>query len=219
MHAFGADKFRPTDVPEILDFVRGAKPGAVAVGMGAGADPETLEALGEVQRALVGTVPMLVDADGLAALPTPAEIQSKPGMPVVATPNAGEFARLFADTAAPNPANRHSTVDRLARERHLFLVAKGDPDVLSDGETTVENRHHHPAMTVAGVGDVLSGVLSGLLAQGLPPLAAARLATYWVGEAGIAAASHRSFGLIATDVVEELPLALVAGLTRMSRAE
>jgi len=219
VRAFGADRFRPTDVPEILEFVRGARPDAVAVGMGAGADPETLEALGAIERNLVGSVPLLVDADGLAALPSPTEIRAKGGTALVATPNPGEFGRLFADATALTPANRAETVGRLARERHLFLVAKGDPDVLSDGEMTVENHHHHPAMTVAGVGDVLGGVLAGLLGQGLGPLAAARLATYWVGEAGIVAASRRSFGLIATDVVEELPTALSAGIARSRRGE
>jgi len=219
VHAFGQERFRPTDVPEILDFVRASPPNAIAIGMGAGAHPETLEALGTIERALAGTIPMLVDADGLAAIPSPAEIQSKGSKPVVATPNSGEFARLFSDAASLTPATRAAAVGRVAKERRLFLVAKGEPDILSDGEMTVENLHHHPAMTVAGTGDVLAGVLAGQLAQGLGPLAAARLASYWVGEAGIVGASRRSFGLIATDVIDELPAALAAGLARTRRGE
>jgi ADP-dependent NAD(P)H-hydrate dehydratase / NAD(P)H-hydrate epimerase len=217
VHALGSGRFRPTDVPEILDFVRGAHPGAVAVGMGAGAHPETLEALGAIERALVGTVPLLVDADGLAALPSPTEIAAHGGKPLVATPNAGEFARLFADQPAAAPSERPAAVARLARERHLTLLAKGRSDIVSDGETTVENVHHHPAVTVAGAGDVLGGVVASLLAQELGPLPACRLATYWVGEAGIVAAARRSFGLIATDVLDELPAALATGLARTRR--
>ena len=220
VHAFGQERFRPTDVPETPGFhPRASPPNAIAIGMGAGAHPETLEALGTIERALAGTIPMLVDADGLAALPSPSEIRSKGANPVVATPNSGEFARLFSDAASLTPATRAAAVGRLAKERRLFLVAKGEPDVLSDGEMSVENHHHHPAMTVAGTGDVLAGVLAGQLSQGLGPLSAARLATYWVGEAGIVAASRRSFGLIATDVIDELPAALVAGLARTRRGE
>ncbi len=217
VHAVGSGRFRPTDVPEILDFVRGAHPAAVAVGMGTGAHPETLEALGTIERALVGGVPLLVDADGLAALPSPAAIAASGGEPLVATPNAGEFARLFADRPAESPTDRLATAARLARERRLTLLAKGRSDAISDGETTVENLHHHPAGTVAGTGDVLGGVVASLLAQGLGPVPACRLATYWVGEAGIVAASRRSFGLLATDVLDELPAALAAGLARTRR--
>jgi len=73
-------------------------------------------------------------------------------------------------------------------------------------------------MTVGGVGDVLGGVVASLLAQGLRPMHATRLGTYWTGDAGQRAASLRSFGLLATDVVEQLPAALLAGLDRIQRA-
>ncbi|MGP8135527.1 MAG: NAD(P)H-hydrate dehydratase, partial [Thermoplasmata archaeon] len=215
---FGAEHFRPTDVGEILEFVRGAPPRAVALGMGAGSHPETLEALGQLIPELARDVPLLVDADGLAALPTAPEWSLPAGGSVpMATPNTGEFERLLG-SRLPGPAERLDAARRLASERRLFLVVKGDPDILSDGETVVENRHHHPAMTVAGVGDVLAGTIVGLLGQGLAPLAAARLGTYWVGEAGILAASRKSFGLIATDVIDEIPAALAGGLARAHRA-
>jgi NAD(P)H-hydrate epimerase len=95
---------------------------------------------------------------------------------------------------------------------------KGAPDILTDGETTVANVHHHLAMTVGGVGDVLGGVLSSLLSQGVRPFHAARLASYWTGEAGLRAAAHRGFGVLATDVLDELSAALVTGLQRVDRA-
>ena len=64
---------------------------------------------------------------------------------------------------------------------------------------------------------VVGGVLGSLLAQNVRPLHAARLATYWTGEAGLRAAAHRGFGILATDVIEELPAALVVGLQRVER--
>jgi len=215
---FGADHFRPTDVGEIVDYLRAAPPRAVAVGMGAGAHPETIEALRELLPAVARLAPLLVDADGLAALPdrgpaSPPDGGERP----VATPNSGEFARLLG-RELPSAADRPEAVRALAAARGLFLVVKGAPDLLSDGETVVENRHHHPAMTVSGVGDVLAGAIVSLLGQGLPALAAARLGTYWTGEAGILAASRRSFGVVATDVIDELPAALAGGLARIHRA-
>ena len=219
VRAFGSERFRPTDVPEILEFVRAAPPRAVVMGMGAGTHPETTEALAAVQRELLGSVPLVVDADALDALPAPAEFDGRPSATVVATPNTGEFARVFHGPAEGPTEARASEVLRIARERHLFLLVKGEPDLGSDGETVFENPHHHPAMTVGGVGDVLAGVVGSLLAQGLGALAAARLGTYWTGEAGQRAAAERSFGLVATDVVEELPSALVAGLERVRPSE
>ena len=216
---FGSGRFDPADVPDLLAAVRSAPPAAVAVGMGAGAAPETLEALHELERELAGTVPMVVDADGLAALPEADELHERARATLVATPNAGEFARLFAPAGADGPEARRAAVVRAASDRRIVLVAKGQPDVISDGSSVAENHHHHPAMTVGGVGDVLAGVMVSLLGSGIDPFPAARLASYWVGEAGIVAASHRSFGLTATDVIEELPAALAAGLARVRRGD
>ncbi len=215
---FGGDRFRPTDVEEIVEFLRGAPPKAIAVGMGAGAHSETVEALGRLIPSLARIAPTLIDADGLAALPSTGGF-ARDDLPVrpIATPNAGELDRLLG-APPPDSAARAAGVPRLARERGLVVVAKGDPDVISDGETVVENHHHHPAMTVAGVGDVLAGTITALLGQGLTPLAASRLGTYWVGEAGILGAARKSFGLVATDVIDELPPALAGGLGRLRRA-
>jgi ADP-dependent NAD(P)H-hydrate dehydratase / NAD(P)H-hydrate epimerase len=216
VRAFGRDRFRPGDVDEILSFARASPPRAVAIGMGAGAHAETGEALGRLIVELAALAPTVVDADGLAALPSAgAGVEADRG-PLVATPNSGEFERLLGGRL-PAPAERAEAARRLASERRVVLVVKGEPDLLTDGERVVENHHHHPAMTVGGVGDVLAGAIASQLGQGLPALAAARLASYWVGEAGLLAASRKSFGLLATDVLDELPAALVAGLARTHR--
>ncbi|HYB63148.1 MAG TPA: NAD(P)H-hydrate dehydratase [Thermoplasmata archaeon] len=218
VRAIGSGRFEPTDVDPIVAAVRGSSPAAVAVGMGAGAAPETVEALRQLERELAGTVPLVIDADGLLALPTPQELEARSRPVVAATPNAGEFARLFGAAGADRPETRRAAVRETAATSHLLLVAKGHPDLISDGESVAENHHHHPAMTVGGVGDVLAGVLVSLLGSGIDPFPAGRLATYWVGEAGIVAASRRSFGLLATDVVDELPGVLVTGLARARRS-
>ncbi len=216
----GNGAFQLADVPEIVGTLDASPPAAVALGMGAGAAPETLEALGALYRELAGKYPLVVDADALAAVPAerPAARRDRTA-PVVATPNAGEFARLFAEGQTLDHAEARRAVERGAFERGLTVLAKGDPDIISDGELTVENHHHHPAMTVAGAGDVLAGVLVAALGSGLDPVPAARLASYWAGEAGILAASRNGFGLVATDLLDELPAALVQGLARVQPSD
>jgi len=219
VRAFGTQRFRPTDVAEILEYLRAAPPQAVVVGMGAGAHAETTEALRALIAELVGEVPLVVDADALVALPPASEVLERAAgttLPtVLATPNRGEFERVFGGSPQGPVDHLVESVARIASERRVTMLVKGAPDLISDGESTFENAHHHVAMTVGGVGDVLAGVVGSLLAQGLRPLHAARLGTYWTGEAGYRAASSRSFGLVATDVVEQLPAALLAGLERV----
>ena len=216
VRAAGSDRFRPQDVPGILEIVRSVPCGAVVLGMGAGAHPETTEALAGVISALAPELPLVVDADGLIALPSKPE--EAPAAGIIATPNSGEFERVFHGPLAGSFEERCAAAEQVARDRGVTVVVKGSPDILTDGESTIGNSHHHLAMTVGGVGDVLGGVLGSLLAQGLRPLHAARLATYWTGDAGLRAAAHRGYGVLATDVIEELPAALVVGLQRVERA-
>ena len=218
VHPFGRDRFTPNDVGPLLRFLDQAPAQAVVLGMGAGSDPTTIEAMGQLERALAGHVPLVVDADALRALPS-ALSREPPAVPVVATPNFGEFIRDFGGAPGAAPADRRQHAVAEAARLGLTLVAKGHPDIVSDGVVAVENHHHSPYQTVGGVGDVLGGVLGSLLAQGLPGLHAGRLATYWVGEAGVRAAGARGPGLVATDVIEELPATLVVGLSRVRHAE
>jgi NAD(P)H-hydrate epimerase len=215
----GAARFAPMDVPALLDLVHSAPPKAIVVGMGAGHEPETVEALGTVLEGLLGTVPLVVDADALGALVARRPPDgSRPAPIVIATPNAGEYRHYFEGPAEAALSDRIEHVRRTAQERRIVLLVKGDPDILTDGERTFQNYHHHPASTVSGVGDVLGGVLVSLLAQGVSALHATRLASYWVGEAGIRAAARAGFGLVATDVIDELPHALVGGLARLEHS-
>jgi len=186
--------------------------------MGAGRDPGTLQALGEFVRAHRGQLPMVVDADALFALPP----DSAPTANLVATPNAGEYTRLFGAEAARSPEDRLEGARKHAADWGLTLLAKGESDLITDGTTGYLNSHHHPSATVAGAGDVLAGVVGGLLAQGLSGIDAARLSAYWVGEAGIIAAESRGPTFLASELLDALSPALLGGLKRLrgeSRAQ
>ena len=214
VRGIGTERFQPGDAASILSFVTEVAPEAIVMGMGAGRAPETIDCYRRLFEALPLHIPLAVDADALGALPP--TIPS--GRTIVATPNRGEYAREFARHAASPDASLLDQAREIARARGLFLMVKGEPDLLTDGASAFQNFHHHAAQTVSGVGDVVGGVLGSLLGQGVAPLHATRLASYWVGDAGVRAGGRRGMGLVATDVIEELPSALVAGLDRLARS-
>lgn len=207
VRAIGHGAFAPSDSAAIRALATELHVDALVLGMGAGRAPETIACFRELIGAWRAGRPLVVDADALGALePTPGAAGH-----VVATPNAGEYVRLFGPESGTSPTERLALARRRATEWGLTLLVKGEVDLITDGRATHLNRHHHPAATVGGVGDVLAGVVGGLLAQGLPTQAAARLGAYWVGVAGGMAAERRDYGLIASDVLEALPGALVQG--------
>lgn len=215
VRGIGRGEFAASDGEAIVAFVKEARPDAIVLGMGAGRAAGTVEAFRQVIVAVPPSIPLVVDADALGALPSKAGGERR----IVATPNRGEYARVFAPGADLPSAAAIERARALALERGIALFAKGEPDLLTDGTSVFQNFHHHAAQTVSGVGDVVGGVLGSLLGQGLPILHASRLASYWVGDAGVRAGSRRGWGMIATDVIEELPNALVAGLDRLARSQ
>ncbi len=216
----GEGHFQRRDVPSIRDWIRNTPVRAVVLGMGAGRDPETIEALREVIVSLRGKIRMVVDADGLSALElNPKSERRFDPSDLVATPNQGEFQRVFGLEGKVTLFERMEEVRQCAKSHRISLLVKGAADLISDGSEAFANLNHHPSMTVGGMGDVLAGVVGSLIAQGLSILPACRLGSYWVGEAGQHVAQSRGFGLMATDVLEELPAALVAGVRRVRAIE
>ncbi len=217
VHAVGTDHFRPADVPTIATWLEANPVNAVIVGMGIGRAEPTLEAMKALLPALVGRLPLVVDADALDALPGALGGGGGELPHVVATPNKTEYARVFGGELVTSLDDRVEEARRRAGARHVTLLVKGDADLISDGRTSAFNLNHPRPLAVSGTGDLLAGVVGSLLARGVAPVPAARLASYWVGEAGHRAAQRMGPGLLATDVLEELPPALLAGLERVGR--
>jgi NAD(P)H-hydrate epimerase len=185
----------PEDFARLIDDERVR---AVVVGPGAGATAETraaaLAALG-TRRAVV------LDADALTVFAKSTEtlIAAIKG-PTVLTPHEGEFARLFS-----GEGDRLSRARKAAKFLGAVIVLKGPDTVIAapDGRAAI-NANAPPDLATGGTGDVLAGLIAGLLAQGLTPFEAACAGCWLHGEA----AHEFGPGLVADDLIDTLPLAL-----------
>ncbi|HWG92339.1 MAG TPA: NAD(P)H-hydrate dehydratase [Candidatus Thermoplasmatota archaeon] len=159
-----------------------------------------------VERALKEGVPVVADADALTALAERPHLLA-PGM--VVTPHAREFQALTGNSLPGETAARAGAAKHAAAKTRATWLVKGPVDVIADPERGVKlNATGHPAMSVGGTGDALAGMVGALLAKGLSPFDAARLAAYASGRAGEKAFEEKSYGLLATDVVEAIPRVL-----------
>jgi NAD(P)H-hydrate epimerase len=181
---------------------------AVALGPGLGLDPEAQAAV----QALVRDVqrPMVVDADALTALAgRPALCRSAPA-PRLLTPHPGEAARLLGCSVADVQADRVGSARRLAAESGAVVALKGARTVVAEPDGhVVLNPTGNPGMATGGTGDVLTGMVGGLLAQGVAPGRALPTAVYLHGLAGdVAAAARGAVGLVAGDLADAVPEAI-----------
>jgi NAD(P)H-hydrate epimerase len=157
--------------------------------------------------------PLVVDADGLNALARNVAILNHVNVPVVLTPHPGEMGRLISQTAAAVQSRRWDVAREFAKNNRLTLVLKGAGTVVaaSSGPLWI-NPTGNSGMAKGGMGDALTGVIGALLAQGLKPFDAARVAVYVHGLAGdLAAVRVGERGLLASDLIAELGTAF-AGL-------
>jgi NAD(P)H-hydrate epimerase len=152
--------------------------------------------------------PLVVDADALNALSQRQAVLAQPGGPRILTPHPGEFARLEQiDKVAL--ADREPLARRLAKRSGAVVVLKGHKTVITDGDRLALNPTGNPGMATGGTGDVLTGVITALVAQGLEPFDAARLGAFVHGLAGdLAARELGPVGIVARDLIAHLPQAL-----------
>jgi NAD(P)H-hydrate epimerase len=181
---------------------------AVLAGPGMTASADTRAVVEE----LLDTVeaPVVLDADALNALAGSPAILRRRRQPTVITPHPGELGRLMGLPTATIQADRPVAARDAASATGAVVVLKGAGTVVADpGGDIALNLTGNPGLASGGTGDVLAGLLAGLLAQGFAPLPAARTAVYIHGRAGDRAAwRHTQAGARAGDVAAELPLVL-----------
>ena len=180
----------------------------LALGPGLGTDPQTVQL---VKSILIRCpVPLVIDADGLNCLADNPELFTKAKAPPILTPHPGEMARLSGDTTAAIQSDRITHARRFARRYGTHLVLKGARTVVAhpDGRVWV-NPTGNAGMASGGMGDVLTGVIAALVAQGYKPEDAAVAGVYLHGAAAdIIAEICGPIGYLATEVMKAIPQAL-----------
>ena len=156
-------------------------------------------------------LPVLVDADGLNNLARIKDWPERRRGPMTLTPHPGEMATLTGLSTPEVQADRAAVAREYAARWNVVLVLKGANTVIAqpDGMVRVA-AFANPGMASGGTGDVLSGIIGGLMAQGLAPAVAASCGVYLHGEAGRQVVSRLgNAGLAASDLLPEIPAAIL----------
>ena len=183
---------------------------ALLVGCGLGRAGGTGEMVSRMLLSGADLPPTVIDADGLNLLSETPDWHTRISSPAVVTPHAGEMRRLAGTHTKSQGAERIEQARRAAREWNKTVVLKGAYTVVAspDGQAMV-SPFANPALATAGTGDVLAGVIVGLLAQGVPPAQAAALGVFLHGSAGESVRARMGeSGAVAGDLLPELPLSI-----------
>ncbi|MBF0485017.1 MAG: NAD(P)H-hydrate dehydratase [Candidatus Omnitrophica bacterium] len=177
---------------------------AMAIGPGITLNPSTKKfAIKVIQEA---PCPLVVDADALNALSENISVLKKTKAFRILTPHSGEFSRLTGLTLQKIEANREALARGFAKRWGCILVLKGQHTVVAfpDGKIYI-NRTGNAGMATAGSGDVLTGMIAALLAQGIMPFEAAKCGVWLHGMAADKAIRNRKkFSLLANDIIEHI---------------
>ena len=197
---------RPVDgSAELSEFLTDKRRNAVVLGPGGGVGAAMREA---VLTALRSQAAVVLDADALTSFAEEPDvlfsaISGRTGRPVVMTPHDGEFSRIFSDINKKTNSNSKLEKTRLAADNSgAVVVYKGADTVVAaqNGHAAIAD-NGPPSLATAGSGDVLAGMIAGLMAQGMPAFEAANAAVWLHGEA----ATEFGAGLIAEDLPDMLP--------------
>ncbi len=178
------------------------------VGPGLGRDSSTWRLV--LDLALHAKCPLVIDADGLNALADSPRSKGKLGSKRVLTPHPGELARLTGKTIEAIAADRTASARKAAKEWGAVVVLKGAHTLVAhpDGRTS-EDPHEVPALASGGTGDVLAGIIGGLIAQGSDPFSAAVTGVYIHAAAGRRISQRLGdSGLLASDLLLEIPVVM-----------
>jgi NAD(P)H-hydrate epimerase len=181
---------------------------AVIIGPGVGTFKETQSLILKLVRTL--NLPVIVDADGLTALAIQSKVLPVSNRSLILTPHPGEMARLIRSTPKDIQGDRIGITRSFSQSHHVHLVLKGYRTLIATpkGEVFI-NPTGNPGMASGGTGDVLTGMIGGLLCQGYDILQSLQMAVFLHGLAGDEVA--RQLGeksLIATDIIDKIPALL-----------
>ncbi|NND96266.1 MAG: NAD(P)H-hydrate dehydratase [Pirellulaceae bacterium] len=188
------------------------KSSAIGCGPGMTTEPGSMAIVERLLQAT--TTPRVLDADAINTLAimnwTNDDDPSFDLGPLILTPHPGEFHRL-ANVSASDRPGQIDAASKLSDRSGAIIVLKGGPTVVVDGQDKWTNTTGNPGMATAGSGDVLTGVITSLLGQGLPAADAARLGVWIHGYAGDAAAERTGqASMTAQEILDALPQGILA---------
>ena len=173
---------------------------ALLIGPGLGKSDAVSELVHTVLKEYSG--PVVLDADGINAILAHKDILRERTGSTILTPHLGEFKRLDAHTYR----NHVDAAEAFAKQYDVMVVLKGNRTVITDGEVTYINHTGNPGMAVGGSGDVLAGIITSLIGQGIDPLRAAACSAWLHGKAGdICAEELGQYGMLPSDMLSVLP--------------
>ncbi len=182
------------------------KTNAILLGPGLDLHKETIEAISKLINVLNRLKkPTLIDADAIKIIGME---KIKIEFPVVLTPHSGEFEVLIGSKISKNFNSRINEVKDLAKRINGTIILKGNIDIISDGKNIRLNRTGNPGMTVGGTGDVLSGIVGCLLAQGNDPFNSAVAGAFINGTAGDFAVEEKGFHIVPMDLIDQIPIVM-----------
>jgi NAD(P)H-hydrate epimerase len=199
------NKLVPADVKIVESLIN--KSDALLIGPGIGSANETQKTVEKILNLFVkNKKPIVIDADAIQVVGKKPEIIKN--TQTVVTPHSGEFKELTGIKLSNKTDERKKNVEKWAKKLGIIILLKGPIDIISNGNETKLNDVHNPSMTAGGTGDVLAGIIGALLSKGVKPYNAARMGIFINGAAGNNAFKKYSYGLLATDIIEEIPSVL-----------
>lgn len=193
-------------VPEDVKIIEGLikKVDTLLIGPGLGNNRDTQKAVQKILQLFVkNKKSIIIDADAIQVVGNNPDIIRNSKM--VITPHSGEFKELTGVKLSDSLEDRKKHVKNWAKKLGVTIVLKGSIDIISNGVEIKLNDVHNEAMTVGGTGDVLAGIIGGLLSKDVEPFNAARMGVFINGFAGNMAFKKRSYGLVSTDIIDEIP--------------
>lgn len=164
--------------PYVLEYIK--KASILAIGPGIGDRETTIELIYELFKELPPTLPILLDADALKAVNEHSILRKN----IILTPHIGEFSRITGIDRDTISKNANTLAQEWAEKLNCTILLKHVPSIITDGDYSYWNLGGNPGMATAGSGDVLTGIIAGLIAQGLSPLEAASFGAYIHSKAG-----------------------------------
>lgn len=183
---------------EVLQLIEGKD--AILIGPGLGQSQGTQTITEAVLQ--YASCPVVLDADGINVMNAHKDILRGRTSPTILTPHLGEFQRF----AFPVNGNPTEAAIKLSLDLGVIVLLKGNRSVITDGKIVYINSTGNPGMATGGSGDILAGVITSLLGQGIQPLEAAAYGAWLHGAAGDLCASEIGmYGMLPTDMLNALP--------------